>query len=74
MGFHAPQEAARVLGEAIDFARQGQVLLLGGSVASPAGKAESPASSAAPSAGAPSAARPPSASPPPSAVPSGRSH
>jgi nitrite reductase (cytochrome c-552) len=24
-GFHAPQEAARVLGEAIDFARQGQV-------------------------------------------------
>ena len=25
MGFHAPQEAARVLGEAIDFARQGQV-------------------------------------------------
>ena len=25
MGFHAPQEAARVLGEAIDFARQGQI-------------------------------------------------
>lgn len=25
MGFHAPQEAARVLGEAIDLARQGQV-------------------------------------------------
>jgi nitrite reductase (cytochrome c-552) len=25
MGFHAPQEAARILGEAIDFARQGQV-------------------------------------------------
>jgi nitrite reductase (cytochrome c-552) len=25
MGFHAPQEAARVLGEAIDFARQGQL-------------------------------------------------
>lgn len=24
MGFHAPQEAARILGEAIDFARQGQ--------------------------------------------------
>ena len=32
MGFHAPQEAARVLAEAIDFARQGQVLLLGGNV------------------------------------------
>jgi nitrite reductase (cytochrome c-552) len=25
MGFHAPQESARVLGEAIDYARQGQV-------------------------------------------------
>ncbi|HXG16649.1 MAG TPA: ammonia-forming cytochrome c nitrite reductase subunit c552, partial [Calidithermus sp.] len=24
-GFHAPQEAARILGAAIDFARQGQV-------------------------------------------------
>ena len=28
MGFHAPQEAARVLGEAIDYARQGQVVAL----------------------------------------------
>jgi nitrite reductase (cytochrome c-552) len=28
MGFHAPQEAARVLAEAIDFARQGQVAVL----------------------------------------------
>ena len=26
-GFHAPEEAGRILGEAIDFARQGQVLL-----------------------------------------------
>ena len=26
MGFHAPQEAARVLGEAIDYARQAQAL------------------------------------------------
>lgn len=25
MGFHAPQEAARVLGEAVDYARQGQI-------------------------------------------------
>ena len=25
MGFHAPQEAARILGEAVDYARQGQV-------------------------------------------------
>ena len=28
-GFHAPQEAARVLGESIDFARQGQLALRG---------------------------------------------
>jgi nitrite reductase (cytochrome c-552) len=28
MGFHAPQEAARVLGEAIDHARQGQIAAL----------------------------------------------
>jgi nitrite reductase (cytochrome c-552) len=27
MGFHAPQEAARILGEAIDFSRQGQLAL-----------------------------------------------
>jgi nitrite reductase (cytochrome c-552) len=27
MGFHAPQEAARLLGEAIDMARQGQLAL-----------------------------------------------
>ena len=25
MGFHAPQEAARVLGEALDYARQGEI-------------------------------------------------
>jgi nitrite reductase (cytochrome c-552) len=29
-GFHAPQEAARILGEAIDFARQGQAAALAG--------------------------------------------
>lgn len=28
MGFHAPQEAARILGEAIDYARQGQLAVL----------------------------------------------
>jgi nitrite reductase (cytochrome c-552) len=27
MGFHAPQEAARLLGHAIDYARLGQVAL-----------------------------------------------
>jgi nitrite reductase (cytochrome c-552) len=26
-GFHAPQEAARILGESLDFARQGQIAL-----------------------------------------------
>lgn len=29
MGFHAPQEAARVLAEAIDYARQGQIKVRG---------------------------------------------
>lgn len=29
MGFHAPQEAARILAEAIDYARQGQLLIEG---------------------------------------------
>jgi nitrite reductase (cytochrome c-552) len=28
-GFHAPQEAARILGESINFSRQGQLILLG---------------------------------------------
>jgi nitrite reductase (cytochrome c-552) len=28
MGFHAPQETARLLAESIDFARQGQIELL----------------------------------------------
>lgn len=28
MGFHAPQEAARILGEAVDYARQGEVAAL----------------------------------------------
>jgi nitrite reductase (cytochrome c-552) len=38
MGFHAPQEAARVLAEAIDYARQGQIAALlpaGNAAASP---------------------------------------
>jgi nitrite reductase (cytochrome c-552) len=29
-GFHAPQEAARILGESIDFSRQGQIVLRDG--------------------------------------------
>jgi len=45
MGFHAPQEAARVLGEAIDYARQGQIAVLGG-VMAPPGHPPAPAASA----------------------------
>ena len=33
MGFHAPQESARILGEAIDLARQGQVETLRAAIA-----------------------------------------
>ena len=41
MGFHAPQEAARVLGEAADLARQGQIAAMkAGTPTSPAAKAE----------------------------------
>jgi nitrite reductase (cytochrome c-552) len=36
MGFHAPQEAARVLGEAIDYARQGVIATLRDAPAAPA--------------------------------------
>ena len=39
MGFHAPQETARVLAEAIDYARQGQL------AATPLATTESSASS-----------------------------
>lgn len=33
-GFHAPQEAARILGESIDFSRKGQIVLRDGKLAS----------------------------------------
>jgi nitrite reductase (cytochrome c-552) len=56
MGFHAPQEAARILGEAADYARQGQIVLLSGVAAAPA----SPPHPVGP--GAPSATPSPSAS------------
>jgi nitrite reductase (cytochrome c-552) len=36
MGFHAPQEAARVLGEAIDYARQGQISAMTAATTAPA--------------------------------------
>jgi nitrite reductase (cytochrome c-552) len=31
-GFHAPQEAARILGESVDFSRKGQIALRDGKV------------------------------------------
>ena len=33
-GFHAPQEAARILGESIDFSRKGQIALRDGQLES----------------------------------------
>ena len=44
MGFHAPQEAARVLGEAIDYARQGQIAAMTATAAAPAREAAPAAS------------------------------
>ena len=38
-GFHAPQEAARILGEAIDYLRQGQLALRPSHAAAPASSA-----------------------------------
>jgi nitrite reductase (cytochrome c-552) len=32
-GFHAPQEASRILGESIDFSRKGQIALRDGKTA-----------------------------------------
>jgi nitrite reductase (cytochrome c-552) len=66
MGFHAPQEAAKVLGEAIDYARQGQVALLGG-VSSTAASAPSDGLGAAAASAKPLAAPSASAGPKPSA-------
>jgi nitrite reductase (cytochrome c-552) len=40
-GFHAPQEAARILGESINFARQGQLVLLGRKPTQTVAKAQS---------------------------------
>jgi nitrite reductase (cytochrome c-552) len=58
MGFHAPQEAARVLGEAIDYARQGQIAAL---------TALDPSSAPVPAPGAPAAPARPAPSTPGSA-------
>ncbi len=71
MGFHAPQEAARLLAISVDLSRQGQLALLRGApapgaetpTAPPAGTAPAPA--AAPAAGTAPAAPPPAAAPAP---------
>ena len=70
MGFHAPQEAARILGDAIDYARQGQIALYSGKppaltpVTLGAPAAADAAASAVPPADAPSPAASASAVPP----------
>lgn len=46
MGFHAPQEAARVLGEAADLARQGQIAAITWQNPLPAAEAAVPPSPA----------------------------
>jgi nitrite reductase (cytochrome c-552) len=53
MGFHAPQETARLLAEAIDYARQGEVALLGALPPAAPGSAPAASASVAPSASAP---------------------
>jgi nitrite reductase (cytochrome c-552) len=54
MGFHAPQEAAKVLAEAADYARQGQIAALNWNAVQPVA-AEVPAVEETPEAGAPAA-------------------
>jgi nitrite reductase (cytochrome c-552) len=64
MGFHAPQESSRILGEAIDYARQGQIAAItGGGAELPPLPAPSASASAS---GAPSVPAAPSASAAPS--------
>ncbi len=76
MGFHAPQEAARILGEAIDYARQGQLALYTGkppalAPVAPGAPAEgTPASSAAAPTTGSAVAPTHSAAPVPTAAPS----
>ena len=58
MGFHAPQEAAKVLGEAIDYARQGEIVatrLRSGTGKVAAAAAPAPAATPAPAAATPAA-------------------
>jgi nitrite reductase (cytochrome c-552) len=77
MGFHAPQEAARILGEALDDARQGQLaaraLLPAGAVL-PAAPPAAPAAPATPAPGAPAAPAPAPAAPTTPAPPAPAPH
>jgi nitrite reductase (cytochrome c-552) len=62
MGFHAPQETARLLAEAIDYARQGELALLGALPPVPAESTPAPLASSAPIASAPRVQPPPAPS------------
>jgi nitrite reductase (cytochrome c-552) len=68
MGFHAPQEAAKILGEATDYARQGQLALLGAVSSAPTSAAAVTAPSAS-TVGAPSTPPAIGSPPAPSAQP-----
>jgi len=72
MGFHAPQEAARILGEALDDARQGQIAAIraqsGAPPATTTAAATDPAAPAGAKAGAPNQPKP-AAPPKPAAAP-----
>ena len=54
MGFHAPQEAAKVLGEALDYSRQGELAVARLGLAATKVATATPAPPAAPTASAPS--------------------
>jgi nitrite reductase (cytochrome c-552) len=73
MGFHAPQESSRILGEAIDYARQGQIAAITGGGAelpplpSPSASASASGASSVPAPTSASASAAPSVSAPASA-------
>jgi nitrite reductase (cytochrome c-552) len=67
MGFHAPQEAARILGEAIDYARKGQIATLGGAVEAKAPEQASPEPASSAATSVPGSAKPRPVTPAPSA-------
>jgi nitrite reductase (cytochrome c-552) len=64
MGFHAPQEAASVLGEAIDYARQGEVAAMSWKSGRQAAATPAASPTPAPAAAAPATPAPPASTPP----------